>query len=50
MLPVRPDEPYDSNQQNQPNGEIELVEVLAQVAPVLSQFHARVAEAEAPGP
>jgi len=50
ILPVRPDEPADSRQQQQPDHRIKLVEVFAQAPPILSQLHAEVCQSETPWP
>src|SRR5579884_3417597 len=50
MLPVRPQEPHDPDQQQSADNSVELVKVLAHGAPVLSQLHADICQHEAPGP
>src|SRR5437868_4170333 len=50
VLPVRPDEPEDGDGQDGSNYRVELVEVLAQGTPVLSQLHSEPSQGEAPRP
>src|ERR1019366_4206749 len=50
ILPVRPEEPDDPAQQQDSDDRVELMEVLAERAPVLAEFHAEVSQHETPGP
>src|SRR5208282_5069485 len=50
ILPVRPEEPDDPAQQHDSDDRVELMEVLAERAPVLAEFHAEVSQRETPGP
>src|ERR1035441_4725193 len=50
ILPVRPEEPDDPAQQQNSDDGVELMEVLAERAPVLAEFHAKVGQHETPGP
>ena len=47
---MRPEEPDDPGQQKRSDHGVEFVEVLAERAPVLAQFHAEVGERKTPGP
>src|SRR6202158_1565825 len=50
VLPVRPEEPCDPAQQQNSDDRVELMEVLAERAPVLAKLHAQVSQRETPGP
>src|SRR5438105_5481781 len=50
MLPMRPHKPYKPNDQQAANDQIELMEVLAQITPILRHLHTRVGESKAPRP
>ena len=47
MLPVTPDKPNDPDDNHYSDDRVELVEILAQFAPVLAQLHSR--DKPAPG-
>src|ERR1039458_5903134 len=50
ILPVRPEEPDNPAQQQDSYDRVELMEVLAERAPVLAELHAEVSQHETPGP
>src|SRR5215469_13631095 len=47
---MRPDEPDDSCSEANADDRIELVEVLPEASPVLSQLHSEICQRETPGP
>src|SRR5215472_7149750 len=50
VLPMAPDKPDDSENDDRSNHGVEFVEVLAQFAPVLTQLHPEPRQTEAPRP
>src|SRR5215471_1756901 len=50
ILPMTPHKPDHTDEDDHSNDRIELVEVLAQLSPVLAEFHAEPSESQAPRP
>jgi ketosteroid isomerase-like protein len=50
VLPVIPNKPRESGRQRDSNHGIEFMEVFAQLAPILAQFHTKICERKAPRP
>src|SRR5581483_955444 len=50
MPPMAPDKPDECGHDHDPDHGIELVEILSQFTPVLSQLHPKPGQSQAPGP
>src|SRR5689334_613424 len=49
MFPVRPEEPDNGKQEERSDQGVELVEILAQIIPVLARLHSQIGKPQTPG-